>query len=123
MGSMFIVVQILMLLCTILLTPNVRSFTTCKKSGLSWMRILSAAENEGDAEFRRLMADSVFRERNRRWVVIVDDEESIRQSVGDYLYDQGYKVTACADSTAVLQVVSLPPTSNNPLPVIPDVII
>jgi DNA-binding NarL/FixJ family response regulator len=47
-----------------------------------------------------------FRQRNRHWVVLVDDEESIRLAVGQYLYDKGYQVTACADAESLLQVLS-----------------
>lgn len=50
--------------------------------------------------------DPKFLQRNKHWVVIVDDEEPIRQAVGDYLYDAGYQVTACADADALLEVCS-----------------
>jgi DNA-binding NarL/FixJ family response regulator len=52
----------------------------------------------------------------------VDDEEAIRLAVGDYLFDQGYKVTACADADAMLHVVSTPPSEES-LPIVPDAII
>ena len=55
-------------------------------------------------EFEAL--DPKFIERNKRWIVIVDDEEDIRLAVGDYLYDQGYQVTACADADSMLEVCS-----------------
>jgi len=88
---------------------------------------VTAFIKSSDSDETTQQVDPQFRERNRRWIVLVDDEEGIRQTVGDYLYDQGYKVTACADATALLQVVSLPSTLNNddaqPLPVLPDVII
>jgi DNA-binding response OmpR family regulator len=76
---------------------------------------------ELDPEFEKTK-DEQFRERNKRWLVLVDDEESIRMAVGDYLYDQGYKVTACADANALVEVVSTPPEEHK-LPMIPDVII
>ena len=66
--------------------------------------------------------DKVFLERAKHWVVIVDDEIAIRLAVGDYLFDQGYKVTACADADAMLHVASTPPTDNS-LPIVPDAII
>jgi DNA-binding response OmpR family regulator len=47
-----------------------------------------------------------FIERSKRWIVIVDDEEPIRMAVGDFLYDQGYQVTACADADSMLQLCS-----------------
>lgn len=49
--------------------------------------------------------DPDFRRRNQQWVVLVDDEESIRYAVGDFLYDQGYEVTACADSNSLLDLI------------------
>jgi DNA-binding NarL/FixJ family response regulator len=50
------------------------------------------------------MRDQKWHERSNRWVVIVDDEKPIRQAVGNYLSDQGYQVTACADAPAALKV-------------------
>mmetsp|Transcript_12594 Transcript_12594/g.26667 ORF Transcript_12594/g.26667 Transcript_12594/m.26667 type:complete len:402 (-) Transcript_12594:214-1419(-) len=46
-----------------------------------------------------------FRKRNEQWVVLVDDEESIRFAVGDFLYDWGYEVTACADADSLLELI------------------
>ena len=48
-----------------------------------------------------------FLERNKNWIILVDDEEAIRSAVGDFLYDSGYQVTACADAEA------LPPEASN----------
>ena len=76
---------------------------------------------EHDPEFEQVK-DQQFRKRNKRWIVLVDDEESIRMAVGDYLYDHGYKVTACVDADALVEVVSMPPEENM-LPIVPDVII
>jgi DNA-binding NarL/FixJ family response regulator len=49
--------------------------------------------------------DEKFKQRNENWVVLVDDEESIRLAVGEYLYDKGYQVTACADADSLLDVL------------------
>jgi DNA-binding NarL/FixJ family response regulator len=49
--------------------------------------------------------NSLWKERAKRWVVLVDDEESIRLAVGEYLYHQGYQVTACADADALFEVI------------------
>ena len=49
--------------------------------------------------------DLDFQRRNKLWVVLVDDEESIRFSVGDFLYDRGYEVTACSDSKSLLDLI------------------
>jgi len=46
-----------------------------------------------------------FQRRNQQWVVIVDDEESIRFAVGDFLYDQGFEVTACDDAGSLLDLI------------------
>lgn len=49
-------------------------------------------------------ADDKLERRNQRWVVVVDDEEDIRLAVGDYMYDQGYHVTACSDAESLLDL-------------------
>ena len=64
-----------------------------------------------------------FIERNKRWIMIVDDEEEIRLAVGDYLYDQGYQVTACADADSMMDVCANPKPEDETLPAIPDVIV
>ena len=48
--------------------------------------------------------DEQWHRRSKQWVVLVDDEESIRQSVGQFLFDAGYQVTACADADTALRV-------------------
>lgn len=65
------------------------------------------------------ITDPKFLQRNTYWIVLVDDEESIRLAVGDYLYDEGYQVTACADAQALLEDV-LPKAPNQRFP---DVIV
>jgi DNA-binding NarL/FixJ family response regulator len=49
--------------------------------------------------------DPKFVQRHKCWVILVDDEESIRMSVGDFLYDEGYQVTACDGAESLLQVL------------------
>lgn len=108
---------------------NKRSSTITVSSRLPHTRLKLAADNDKiedtDQDFERLIRDNEFRERNSRWIILVDDEESIRVPVGDYLYDQGYEVTACADAEAMVHVVSsAPPSDKQPqLPKIPDVIV
>ena len=80
----------------------------------------SKSANDEVEEFK--IKDESFRERTRHWVVLVDDEESIRLAVGDYLYDQGYQVTACADADALLEVCATPKADGG-LPPVPDVIV
>lgn len=65
-------------------------------------------EAETDASFVRTVRDAAFLERTKHWVVLVDDEEAIRLAVGDYLYERGYQVTACADADALLEVLHVP---------------
>lgn len=50
--------------------------------------------------------DPKFQQRSKSWIVLVDDEESIRLAVGKYLYDSGYTVTACADAEALLELLT-----------------
>jgi hypothetical protein len=54
------------------------------------MKVGDSARNadDSDRDFERVR-DSKFLERNKHWVVLIDDEESIRLAVGDYLYDSG----------------------------------
>lgn len=98
------------------------------------------SDSGDDESFVQKVGDAKFMERNKHWVVLVDDEEAIRLAVGDYLYDQGYQVTACADADAFLDVCqrgklssksadpdgsssSSSSKSNNIPPKIPDVIV
>lgn len=71
--------------------------------------------------------DLDFQRRNKLWVVLVDDEESIRFAVGDFLYDRGYEVTACADAKSLLDLIVVknkdPKQSTNKQPRLPDLII
>jgi PleD family two-component response regulator len=75
-------------------------------------------EDTGDYK----ITDPKFLERSKKWVIVVDDEEAIRLAVGDYLYDQGYQVTACADADSLLEVCAKP-RSDGEMPAVPDVII
>lgn len=47
--------------------------------------------------------DEDFQRRSNQWILIVDDEESIRKAVGQLLFDRGFQVTACADGRTALQ--------------------
>lgn len=49
----------------------------------------------------------------------MDSDESIRSSVGQYLYDSGYRVTACPDPHSALRVMD--DTRANPDAIITDV--
>jgi DNA-binding response OmpR family regulator len=77
--------------------------------------------NENTKEVDKIR-EKDFMERAKRWIILVDDEESIRLAVGDYLYDQGYQVTACADADAMLEVCAKP-QQDGQLPPVPDAIV
>lgn len=68
-----------------------------------------------------------FEQRSKRWVVLVDDEEPIRKAVGQYLFDEGYRVTACPDAKTALQVsrtkTRTDPRSGTEVPMVPDLIV
>jgi DNA-binding response OmpR family regulator len=81
------------------------------------LHMTTTSDNDGDR-----VIDRSFLQRNQYWVVIVDDEEAIRLPVGDYLYDEGYQVTACADAAALLEEV-LPQYTVSPTPRLPDAIV
>mmetsp|Transcript_13676 Transcript_13676/g.20820 ORF Transcript_13676/g.20820 Transcript_13676/m.20820 type:complete len:302 (+) Transcript_13676:95-1000(+) len=55
------------------------------------------------------------------WVLLVDDEEQILRSVGQYLFDNGYQVTGCQNAEKALQICQRG-RSNNPNK-IPDLIV
>lgn len=44
--------------------------------------------------------------RRQKWVVLVDDEASIRKAVGQLLFEKGFQVTTCQDALTTLQVLS-----------------
>ena len=57
-------------------------------------------------------SDLKFQQRSKSWIVLVDDEESIRLAVGNFLYDAGYAVTACADAEALLELLTSASSGN-----------
>ena len=66
-----------------------------------------------------------FEQRSKRWVVLVDDEEQIRKAVGQYLFDEGYQVTACPDAKTALQVsrTKMVDQGGVKVPKVPDLIV
>ena len=48
--------------------------------------------------------DPLWEKRSKRWIIIVDDEAEIRKAVGQFLFDRGYQVTACADAPTAFNV-------------------
>jgi DNA-binding NarL/FixJ family response regulator len=57
-----------------------------------------------------------------RWIMVVDDEESIRLAVGEFLIDQGYRVTTYSDAPTALQQLYMLFDSTNKS-VFPDAIV
>ena len=106
---------------TLVLDPAIvmrpRQKTRATKKGLGL-----ASNDKHDED--KYLKDPKFIERNKRWIVIVD-EESIRMAVGDFLYDQGYQVTACSDADSMLRLCSSLSNDRNDgeLQTIPDAII
>jgi len=49
-------------------------------------------------------SEDEWEKRSQRWVLVVDDEESIRSYVGQYLFHSGFQVTLCKDGLSALQV-------------------
>jgi DNA-binding NarL/FixJ family response regulator len=94
------------------------------RNSISYFSLKKTANFDGndDDEIAKLLNDKQFLQRNKQWVVLVDDEESIRTAVGDYLYDQGFRITACADADALLQVCRNPLEAGD-LPRVPDAIV
>ena len=62
-------------------------------------------DNIGQVEEFDVTRDEQWYVRNSQNVIVVDDDEYIRLAVGDYLFDKGFKVTACADADALLEVL------------------
>lgn len=65
--------------------------------------------------------DPLLQKRSKKWVLLVDDEESIRQAVGQFLFDKGYQVTACPDARSALQTAKTRVVDSSPKH--PDLII
>jgi DNA-binding NarL/FixJ family response regulator len=76
-------------------------------------------------DFGRQRSDAKFQQRSKRWIVLVDDEEQIRQSVGRYLFERGYQVTACPDAKTALRVSRTRTVTQQgvEVPKLPDVIV
>lgn len=100
------------------LTSRRRNELNGKDNARPTLSTFSKSSSESEEAFK---VDPKFVERNKRWVIIVDDEESIRLAVGDYLFDNGYQVSACADADSML-VLCKEPKADGELPV-PNAII
>lgn len=91
--------------------------------GVSSTQLWMGAGGETVSEFGS--RDSIWRKRSNCWVIVVDDEESIRKSVGQLLYDRGYQVSACGDGNTALKVALGKRTdaNGNTIDAIPDCIV
>lgn len=69
--------------------------------------------------------DPMWGKRTGKWIIICDDEESIRQALGQLLFDKGYQVTACADVNRTLRVASnkRKDSNGNTVDKVPDCIV
>jgi DNA-binding NarL/FixJ family response regulator len=75
------------------------------RSPLALPMAVDSSDDTGSVqEFGSHQRDPMWQERAKRWIIIVDDEEPIRQAVGQLLFDRGYQVTACADGPTALKV-------------------
>lgn len=63
----------------------------------------ATADSGEISEFDPKRKHPLWEQRSTRWIILVDDEESIRNAVGKMLSDQGYRVTAAASGEAALQ--------------------
>jgi DNA-binding NarL/FixJ family response regulator len=65
---------------------------------------MSDAADDRRRRLRRRDEDPGFIKRSNRWILLVDDEEAIRQAVGQMLSERGYQVTTCEDGRTALNV-------------------
>ena len=71
------------------------------------MSVRTSFKHESGDNFEQNKSDtSKFETRGKEWIVLVDDEESIRNAVGNFLFDAGYVVTACSDAETLLELLS-----------------
>lgn len=96
-------------------TSLTSSSTPISRSSLIHRRMVSSDNGGvgGIEEFGYEPKDPIKTKRSESWVLVVDDEESIRRAVGQFLYDQGYQVTACPDGESALQIATSRVTKNN----------
>jgi DNA-binding NarL/FixJ family response regulator len=115
--------------CSFTIPPRTQE-ASCRRSSRRQRNLLHKATDKNDNVKNKdvndkendRIKDPKFLKRNKHWVVLVDDEQAIRQSVGDFLYDEGYQVTACADADALLEVCRKPRGPGG-LPATPDAIV
>lgn len=69
----------------------------CKRDSIGPYRIIRTSLNNSDQIYPR-------QHTARKWVLVVDDEQPIRQAVGDYLSEHGFQVTACSDVDTAMTI-------------------
>lgn len=95
------------------------------KPRTSLLQASSADREEGDdddddddhaekiAEFGANRRNPQWQERSQYWILLVDDDDDLRQAVGAFLDQQGYQVTACASAETALEWLSDNNKNNN----------
>jgi hypothetical protein len=53
---------------------------------------------ENELKYNTQKNTNTFSSRNNHWIILVDDEESIRMALGEFLYSSGYSVTGIFQS-------------------------
>lgn len=77
----------------------------------------SSSEQDGEiAQFGANRRDPVWQERSQQLILLVDDDPDLRQSVGTFLDQQGFQVTACASAETALEWLNDSSGNNNSLP-------
>jgi len=103
-------------------SSKIKLYTTKKEKNES-----PTSKEKIKKEVKNDATNKQFLERTKRLIVLIDDEEPIRLAVGDFLYDAGYQVTACADADAFLDLFTTTTIKKEdgitPPPTIPDVIV
>jgi DNA-binding NarL/FixJ family response regulator len=72
----------------------------------TFIGIKSYKNKSGDDIHKNEYDATKFESRGKEWIVLVDDEESIRNAVGNFLFEAGYVVTACSDAETLLELLS-----------------
>ena len=87
-------------------TTGWTTITSFHTSHGAFIGIKSYQNNSGDDIHKNENDATKFESRGKEWIVLVDDEESIRNAVGNFLFEAGYVVTACSDAETLLELLS-----------------
>lgn len=64
-------------------------------------------------DFGAQRRDPQWQERSQHWILLIDDDDDLRQAVGTFLDQQGYQVTACASAETALEWLNNNNQNNN----------